>query len=479
MCGIIGLFGHDDVVPELVFGLTALQHRGQDAAGIVTFRNAFRTKKGLGLVADVIDDADVARLAAPVGIGHVRYSTVGKNEVLDAQPVAISYPLGIAMAHNGNVTNYDALRRHLYQEHHRLLETSCDLELILYAFASELQQKNLKALSVDDIFSAVQATQRRVEGAYSAITHIAHHGFLAFADPYGLRPLVLGQRDTPAGRVYAFASESTCLDHLGFAYVRDLQAGEALYIDEQRVLHSRICHRERPAFCVFEYIYFAREDSRLHHKLVAGERVKMGRALAKPFRATGLKPDIVIDVPSSAYFFASGLAEELGVPYRRGFSKNRHIGRSFISPTQILRERMVRAKLNPIREVIEGKKVAVVDDSIVRGTTSRHLVKLLREAGASEIYFVSASPPVVSPCVYGIDMSIRREMIAANATVQEIQADLGADALIYQRLEDLRGLADGQGWCDACFSGEYPTGVSVQVLDAIENERSVAKQERG
>jgi amidophosphoribosyltransferase len=309
------------------------------------------------------------------------------------------------------------------------------------------------------------------------IAHIAHHGFLAFADPHGLRPLVLGQRDTPAGPVYAFASESTCLDHLGFATLRDLQAGEAIFIDEGRVLHSRICHRARPTFCVFEYIYFAREDSRLHGKLVAGERVKMGKALARTFRQTGLQPDIVIDVPSSAYFFASGLAEELGVPYRRGFSKNRHIGRSFISPTQLLRERMVRAKLNPIREVVAGKQVAVVDDSIVRGTTSRHLVRLLREAGAAKVYFASASPPVISPCVYGIDMSIRREMIAASATVDEIRVQLGADALIYQRLQDLRALADGQGWCDACFSGEYPTSVTPQDLLAIEAERSHAKQE--
>ncbi|MBI4818694.1 MAG: amidophosphoribosyltransferase [Deltaproteobacteria bacterium] len=475
MCGIIGIFGHENVTPELVFGLTALQHRGQDAAGIVTFDKAFRTKKGLGLVSDVIDDEDVVRMAAPAGIGHVRYSTVGKNEVLDAQPVAISYPLGIAMAHNGNVTNYDALKEHLYKEHHRLIETSCDLELILYTFASELQQKDLRALGVSDIFDAVTATQTWVQGAYSAIAHIAHHGFLAFADPYGLRPLVLGKRDTSRGPEYIFASETTCLDHLGFAFVRDLEAGEAIYIDESRQVHSRICHRHSPAFCVFEYIYFAREDSTIHGRLVADERIQMGRALAQSVREQGLKPDIVIDVPSSAYFFAAGLAEELGVPYRRGFSKNRHIGRSFISPTQSLRERMVRAKLNPIRQVIQGKKVAVVDDSIVRGTTSRHLVRLLRDAGAAEVYFVSASPPVLSPCVYGIDMSIRREMIAANSTVEEIRQQLGADALVYQKLEDLKRLAGRQGRCHACFSGEYPTGVTKEHLEAIEAERQGAK----
>ncbi|MBM4372384.1 MAG: amidophosphoribosyltransferase, partial [Deltaproteobacteria bacterium] len=299
---------------------------------------------------------------------------------------------------------------------------------------------------------------------------------LAFTDPYGIRPLVFGRRDGPEGASYAFASESTCLDHIGFEVIRDLEPGEIVFIDMDRNVHAQIRHRERQAFCVFEYIYFAREDSRIHGRGVAHERVRMGKALARTFRQSGLQPDIVIDVPSSAYFFASGLAEELGIPYRRGLCKNNHVGRSFISPTAPERERVVRLKHSPLRDVVRGRKVAVVDDSIVRGTTSQHLVRLLRDAGAKEVYLVSASPPIRHPCVYGIDMSIRREMIAAERSVHEISEKLGADALVYQRLTDLRRIFRGLPICDACFSGEYPTPLTPEQLREIETERTCSKQ---
>ena len=475
MCGILGLYGQDEVGKDLIHGLVALQHRGQDSAGVVTFDNTFRMQKGLGLVGSVFNDQNTARLTGTCGLGHVRYATIGTNDVLDAQPIAVNYPFGLAMVHNGNVVNFQDLRRTLFEDHHRLLETSNDVALILYTFASQLERKDLSNLSVDDIFDTVEATQQRVNGAYSAIAIIANRGFLAFTDPWGIRPLVLGRKYSDRGMVYAFASESTCFDYLGFETVRDLEPGEAVFIDQEHRLHQRICRRKTQGFCVFEYIYFAREDSIIHDRLVATERVGMGRALARTFQRTGLAPDIVIDVPSSAYFFASGLADELDVPYRRALSKNNHVGRSFISPTQALREACVRQKLNPIRDMIRGKKVAVVDDSIVRGTTSRHIVKMLRASGAEKVYFVSASPPIKCPCIYGIDMSIKREIIASHYSTEEITHYIGADAVVYQDLDDLRELYSDLSCCYACFSGEYPTGITEELLSEMEQERVCSK----
>jgi amidophosphoribosyltransferase len=476
MCGIVGIFGYDDVVSELIFGLTALQHRGQDAAGVVTFDRCFHLKKGIGLVNTVFNEKNVARLTGHCGIGHVRYATLGPTDVINAQPFAVNYPFGLAMVHNGNVSNFIELRKDLFEEHRCLLETSNDLELILYTFATELETKNLKSLSPHDIFEAVEATQKKVNGAYSTIAIVAHTGFLAFSDPYGIRPLVLGVKETHHGPAFAFVSETTCLDYLGYSHVCDLQAGEAIFIDMNRRVHQQILYRREPAFCIFEYIYFAREDSILHDRLVATERVTMGKMLARHFHERNLRPDIIIDVPASAYFFASGLAEVLGVPYRRGFAKNHHIGRSFITPTQYERERAVRQKLNPIREVVRDKKVAVVDDSIVRGTTSRHIVKLLREGGAREVYFVSAAPPLRYPCVYGIDMSIQTEMIAADRDADEIARIIGADAVIYQDIDDLKNCYRDMPCCYACFSGDYPTGVSRQMIEDLEKERLCAKK---
>ncbi len=471
MCGILGIGAQHEVAAELVYGLTALQHRGQDAAGVVTFGNRFHMKKGLGLVNNVFKDQDLALLPGNWGLGHVRYATQGSVNILDAQPFALNYPFGIAMVHNGNVTNFDELKKTLYGSHHRLLETSNDLELILYTLASELEKKDLGQLAVPDIFEAVSVTQQKIEGAYSTITIIANKGMLAFTDQHGIRPLILGRKYTSRGMAYSFASESTCFDYLGFEPIRDLQPGEAVFIDNNGRVHSSLCSQKERAFCVFEYIYFAREDSVIHSRLVASERVRMGKMLAKSVQKEGLEPDIVIDVPSSAYFAASGLAEALGVPYRRGLSKNNHIGRSFISPSQVERERMVRQKLNPIRDVLEGKKVAVVDDSIVRGTTSKHLVHLMRESGAKEVYFISAAPPIRFPCVYGIDMSIKKEIIAAHYEVKELSKYIEADAVIYQSLEDLREMYNDFPCCYACFSGKYPTNISDDNFNSIEQER--------
>jgi amidophosphoribosyltransferase len=456
--------------------MTALQHRGQDAAGVVTFSHRFHMKKGLGLVNAVFhDEHDADGLPGHAGLGHVRYATQGSTDILDAQPFAVNYPFGLAMVHNGNVTNFEELQRRIYTDEHRLLETSNDLELILYTLAGELEKKDLGTLTVDDIFDSVESLQAKVEGAYSVVTIIANKGMLAFRDMHGIRPLVLGKKYTSRGIDYAFASESTVFDYLGFETVRELEPGEAMFVDSEGALHSRAPQADKAAFCVFEYIYFAREDAMMNGRMVATTRVAMGKSLARAVRAAGLEPDIVIDVPSSAYFAASGLAEALGVPYRRGLSKNNHIGRSFIVPDQVERERLVRQKLNPIRGVLEGKKVAVVDDSIVRGTTAKHIVRLIRESGAREVYFISAAPPIKYPCVYGIDIAIRREIIAANYDISEIKNYIGADAVVYPELSDLKEIFTSMPGCYACFSGQYPTEVEAGTLSVIERERLLRK----
>jgi amidophosphoribosyltransferase len=473
MCGIVGFFGgQNNVIYDLVDGLTSLQHRGQDSAGIVTFNKTFHIKKGLGLVNNVFKEKNIKRLIGNIGIGHVRYTTQGTNELINVQPFALNYPFGLSMVHNGNVTNFRELRKSLYEEHHRLLETSNDLELILYTLAAELETKDLKKLSIYDIFDSVENIQKKVKGAYSTITIIANRGFLVFTGTYGIRPLVMGKKETTEGRpVYGFASESTCFDYLGYETISDVKPGEAIFIDNDMNVHRRTSKTKKRAFCVFEYIYFAREDSVIHNKLVASERVKMGKILAKRVKEAKLEPDIVIDVPSSAYFFASALAEELNIPYRRGLAKNNHIGRSFISSTQKQRENVVRQKLNPIKEIIDGKKVAVVDDSIVRGTTSKHIVKLLKRAGAKEVYFISAAPEIKYPCMYGIDMAISTDLIASKNNLEEITEKIGADAVIYQSLSDIEKLYNDLPICHACFSGNYPTGDAVKYMKHIENER--------
>ena len=482
MCGIVGFFGPDDVVHDIVFGLTALQHRGQDAAGIATFDTNFHLHKAQGLIPDACKPKHLKKLTGNIGIGHVRYTTQGSNEIDLAQPFTTSYPFGLAMVHNGNVINFRQVATRLHDKYHVLPKTSNDLELIMYTFASELRIKDLDHLSVVDIFDAVETTQELVEGAYATITIIAGHGLLAFNDPLGIRPLVMGRRDTENGPIYAFASESTCFDYLGFEFIENVGPGQAVFIDKNFEVHYKNKYATPKAFCVFEYIYFAREDSTIHGRLVARERVRLGKLLARKVLDAGLKPDMVIDVPSSGYFAASGLAEAMNIPYRRGLVKNNHMGRSFIVSSQAGREDIVKKKLNPIRAFVEGKKICVVDDSIVRGTTSRRIVSILREAGASEVYFISSAPPIVSPCIYGIDMAMSTELIAANYTEDEICAYIGADRVIYQDLKDLEELFaedKGQGGgCFACFTGHYPTGDVTKYLRHVQEERLSQRAEK-
>jgi len=472
MCGILGLWGSEQAGSELMFGLTALQHRGQDAAGVLTFDGGFRVQKGNGLVSQVFQERHLERLRGSCGVGHVRYATMGEVDPDDAQPIYLNYPYGLAMAHNGNLINFVEVRDRLYRENHRLVDTSNDIALILYTFAAELEKRNLETLSVDEIFECVEQTQRLVRGAYAAVGVIADRGLIAFADPHGIRPAVLGLRKGPNGPEYAVASETTCLDYLGYEPIGELGAGEAIFIDTEGTVHRHQGVRGREAFCVFEYIYFMREDSTIRGRVAANERVNMGRSLVEVVRQAGVSPDVVVDVPASGYFFASALAEELGVPYRRGLAKNNHVGRSFILPETRKREQAVRQKLNPIPGILEGKKVAVVDDSIVRGTTSRRLVQLLRAAGAREVYVVSAAPPITHPCVYGIDMSTSDEIIAANHSIEEIRGMIGADALIYQDLDVLRSLYEDVPCCYACFSGEYPTGLPDALLADIARDKA-------
>lgn len=471
MCGIFGIYDNTEVFPVIASALTTLQHRGQDSAGIATLKDTFHIKKGKGLAHDIFSEEDAAFLQGNLGLGHIRYSTQGTLQVKDAQPFMIHHPFGLSMVHNGNVTNFASLKQTLVKDHLRLMQTSSDVELILYTFGLELEKKKIHKLSPTDIFDAVTETQKQIEGAYAACAAIAHHGLLAFMDPNGIRPLILGKKETVHGISYAFASETAPFDYLGYDVIHHLTAGEAIYIDQDKKVHSKICHKKQGAFCVFEYIYLGKEDSILQKKLVASEREKMGRRLAHYFKEEKLQPDVVIDVPSSSYFFAQGLAEELGIPYRRGLVKNNFSVRSFIAANQEAREKIVKQKHNPIRSIIEGKKVAVIDDSIVRGTTSKHIVQLIRKAGAKEVYFASGSPPVISPCIYGIDMSQKKEMIAQEKNIEEIREFIEADALIYLKVDDLKEIYDELPICSACFTGEYPTNVCQDTLQSIEQDK--------
>lgn len=459
------------MVYDIMSGLLTLQHRGQDSAGITTFQNIFHTRKAVGLVNEVFRQEHVERLKGNIGLGHVRYTTHGTKDILNAQPITTNYPYGISMVHNGNVTNFKKMNKALYEDYHVLPTSSNDLEILLYTFAAELKKKDLRKLNVNDIFDAVKLTQQKIEGAYSVISVIAGHGLLAFQDPHGIRPLVLGKRVTEKGVIYGLASESVAFNHLGYDVIRDLEPGEILFIDHKHKLHSTIGQKAEQSFCVFEYIYFAREDAVIYQKNVAGRRVRMGQFLAKQIKEAGLKPDVVIDVPSSGYFAASGLAEALEVPYHRGLFKSSYIGRSFIAPEQSRRESIVKQKLNPIKKAVAGKKVAVVDDSIVRGTTSKRIVKMLRKAGAEEVYFVSSAPALKFPCVYGIDMSVKTELIAANLKTEEICEYIDADALFYLKAEDLPKMFKDIKICDACFTGNYPAGDVKQMLKDIEDEK--------
>lgn len=481
MCGIVGIVGTGAVNQLLYDALTVLQHRGQDAAGIVTADERLHIRKNNGLVRDVFERRHMLKLTGNIGIGHCRYPTAGTSSRTEAQPFYTNSPYGICLAHNGNLTNADELADLVIREDHRYLNTSSDSEVLLNVFAHELGRVDGRFPGPDEVFRAAEGIYRRCRGGYALVALIMHTGILALRDPCGIRPLVLGYRDIGGRREHMVASESVALDIAGFELLRDVLPGEAVFIDLQGHLHTRQCvPAERRSPCIFEYVYFARPDSIIDNISVYKARLRMGEALAD--RIIAQRPehdiDVVIPVPDTSRTSALPLAHRLGVKYREGFIKNRYIGRTFIMPGQTLREKSVRRKLNAIDLEFRKKNVLIVDDSIVRGTTSRQIIDMAREAGARKVYFASAAPPVRFPNVYGIDMPAPAELIAHGRSEQQVQEHIGADWLIYQTLDDLvravkHDNADIREFDTSCFSGEYLTGdVTPEYLRKIEAARS-------
>ncbi|MDZ7750000.1 MAG: amidophosphoribosyltransferase [Halofilum sp. (in: g-proteobacteria)] len=479
MCGIVGIVGRGPVNQALYDGLTLLQHRGQDASGIVTCHdNRLFMRKAIGLVRDVFHTRHMMRLQGNMGIGQCRYPTAGTQSSAEAQPFYVNSPYGIALAHNGNLTNAGELKRQLFEADLRHINTSSDSEVLLNVFAHELQKRvSSTQLEPEDVFQAVRRVHERARGAYAVIAMIAGRGILAFRDPYGIRPVVLGRRDTVMGPEYMIASESVALDALGFELVRDLRPGEAVYIESDGTMHSQVCVDDpRQAPCLFEFVYFARPDSIMDDVSVYKSRLRMGQHLADKVQREWPEHDIdvIIPIPDTSRTAALEMANRLGVKYREGFIKNRYIGRTFIMPGQQQRRKSVRQKLNAIELEFRGKNVLLVDDSIVRGTTSEQIIQMARDAGAKKVYMASAAPPVRYPNVYGIDMPAAEELIAHDRSEDEICTAIGADWLIYQSIEDLveavragnTALTEFEG---CCFTGEYITGdVNRQYLRQLE-----------
>ena len=473
MCGIVGFIGQDRAIDRIYPGLLALQHRGQDAAGAVTFEHGFQLKKGNGLVYNVFNPKNIKRLVGNVGIGHVRYPTVGAGSVEDAQPFIITAPYGIALAHNGNLVNFFDLKKALIESDLRYLNSNCDAEVILNLLAVELSKLNAKQLAPAKVFTALDKVYKRLIGSYAVVSIIANRGFLAFRDGHGIKPLVYGKN----GSTYCFASESVALDLLGYKDVKDVKPGEAVFIDADNNCHVKQVKKNKTAACIFEYVYFARPDSIIDGIGVYESRLRLGDELGKECAKHGLKPDVVMPIPDTARGAAQMVAEVLGVKHREGLIKNRYIHSTFIMPTQPERIGAVRLKLNPIRSEIKGKKVLLVDDSIVRGNTSREIISLIRSVGAKQVYYALYSPPLRFPCVYGIDMQTKGEFIARDKTVDQIKESIGADALVYQTVKGLvRGVGEGaNGFCTACFTGSYPTEIPPLLMERIEADRMMAK----
>jgi amidophosphoribosyltransferase len=491
MCGIVGIVGTGAVNQVLYDALTVLQHRGQDAAGIVTADDRIHIRKNNGLVRDVFQRRHMLKLTGNIGIGHCRYPTAGTSSRTEAQPFYTNSPYGICLAHNGNLTNADELADLVINKDHRYLNTSSDSEVLLNVFAHELESVAGAFPGPKEVLRAAEGIYRRCRGGYAVVALIMKSGVLGLRDPCGIRPLVVGCRNVNGRSEHMLASESVALDIAGFELLRDVMPGEAVFIDLDGGLHTRQCvPAMRRSPCIFEYVYFARPDSIIDNISVYKARLRMGEALAD--RIIEQRPqhdiDVVIPVPDTSRTSALPLAHRLGVKYREGFIKNRYIGRTFIMPGQTLRERSVRRKLNAIDLEFRKKNVLIVDDSIVRGTTSRQIIDMAREAGARKVYFASAAPPVRYPNVYGIDMPAASELIAHGRSEQEVQQLIGADWLIYQTLDDLvravqHDNADIHEFDTSCFSGEYVTGdITREYLHKVESARSDparTEQDRG
>ena len=493
MCGVVGLIGTPNAAREAFLGLTTLQHRGQDAAGILTFdTDGFHRVKNIGLVESVFTRENIGILTGNLAIGHARYSTVGRGDLVDVQPFLISYPFGLGMVHNGNIVNCEQLKKELKEKNRRHLLTQSDTEVVLNLFAEALAQQpqvgESSDLQFDQICAGVKDIFTRVNGSYSIVTLVADQGLVAFRDPHGIRPLIWGRRkekrkdassppgagELPTGEAHMIASESVALSFLGYEIVRDIKPGEVVFIDLKGNVHSRVIDAKEPRNCMFEWVYFASPESVIDGVPVYGARINLGKSLAKLVKKQIVEKkmdiDIVVPVPETSRIAAIALSEELGIPYREVLIKNRYIKRTFILDSQEKRQSAVNLKLSPVRSEIQGKKVLLVDDSIVRGTTSRKIIELVRNAGASKVYFLSTCPPIKHPCYYGIDFPSPAELIASGQNLEEIEHDLGADAVIYQDMEGLRSSVQ-RNPCSACLDGKYPTDVSAgQKFAALRKE---------
>ena len=488
MCGVIGVVAKSPVNQLLYDGLLLLQHRGQDAAGIVTAEHdTFHMHKGPGLVRDVFRTRNMRSLPGEVGLAHCRYPTAGSAfNAGEAQPFYVNSPFGIVLGHNGNLTNDDALKQEMFRQDLRHINTNSDSEVLLNVLAHELEVASRGTrLDADAIFTAVANVHRRCRGAYAVVAMIAGHGLLAFRDPFGIRPLAFGSAEAPEGREYLVASESVALAAFGFQLERDVAPGEAIFIDERGRFFSRQC-AVNPVLapCIFEFVYLARPDSIIDGASVYETRLNMGRHLADKIRDTlSGDIDVVIPVPDTSRPSALEIAHSLGIPYREGFVRNRYIGRTFIMPGKTIRRKSVRQKLNVMAIEFQGKNVLIVDDSIVRGTTSREIVQMAREAGAKKVYFASASPPVRYPNVYGIDMPTSQELIATGRNDEEIAREIGADAMVYQDMAAMIASVTEANpkltrFETSCFDGVYITGdVTREYLAAIESRRGESRQE--
>ncbi len=479
MCGVIGIIGNTEAFRDLYQGLLAIQHRGQDAAGIITYDGRFHTKKGNGLVRDIFSAENAERLRGTVGVGHTRYPTIGGGSGEDAQPFHVNSPFGIILAHNGNVVNYRELKVELFDKYQRLLDSDCDAEIILNLFAQALESRRKKAVTPEDVFAAVKSVYAKARGSYSVVAYIAEQGLVGFRDPYGIKPLAFGKRPDGFQPSYAFASETVALNIMNFGEIRAVEAGQAVFIDQNRKVHLRkILHRPHTP-CLFEWVYFARPDSNIDEANVYECRINLGRLLAKEIKKHRLKIDVVVPVPDSARDAAIEIARTLNLRYREALVKNRYIGRTFIMPAESQRQLSVRQKLNPIAAEFKDKSVLLVDDSIVRGNTSRTIVKMVRDCGAKKVYFASYSPPLRFPCVYGIDMQTKTEFVARDQNLEQIAKSIGADKVIYQTLDSLKKAVRLENknlkqFCDACFSGVYPTcDISPELLRSIEQDRKL------
>ncbi|PSV22721.1 amidophosphoribosyltransferase [Photobacterium leiognathi subsp. mandapamensis] len=489
MCGIVGIVGSTPVNQSIYDALTVLQHRGQDAAGICTLEsNRFRLRKANGLVRDVFEAKHMQRLQGTVGIGHVRYPTAGSSSASEAQPFYVNSPYGISLAHNGNLTNAADIRDTLFEQAKRHVNTTSDSEILLNILANQLEHCQSYPISPEEIFTAITEVHRIVKGAYAVVAMVIGHGLIAFRDPNGIRPLCIGKREDQGKIEYMVASESVALDAVGFDFMRDIAPGEAVYITFDGQLFTQQC-ADNPQLnpCIFEFVYFARPDSFIDKVSVYGARLAMGTKLGEKIKRewADVDIDVVIPIPETSCDSALEIARTLDKPYRQGFVKNRYVGRTFIMPGQQMRRKSVRRKLNAIRSEFKDKSVLLVDDSIVRGTTSEQIIEMAREAGAKKVYLASAAPEIRFPNVYGIDMPSANELIAHGREVDEISKIIGADGLIFQDLQDLvdavaEGNPDIKLFETSVFNGNYVTGdvnqEYLEYLDALRSDDS--KQQR-